>query len=312
MGASGLPRLGVIGLLLCLGAAGPDPPPVQLSDSRLSPPPGGAEAFATAEDRSARLTIPVMVDGHGPYPFVVDTGANRSVISRELAITLKLPPGPRVALDDALVRERVDTVLIDRLDVGRRQIRGVDAPVLPASDLGADGMLGIDSLRGQHVVLDFKEKRLLVAPSGEAGDDFSASATIVQGRRRFGQLVLVDAESQARPIFVILDSGAQNTIGNDALRRLMRFADGRDARLPVERLISVTGRQTQVELDEMPEIRLGEVTIQHAPVAYASLHTFTQFGLDDRPALLLGMDVLRVFRSVSIDFRRREVLFVLP
>ena len=311
MGAPGRPRVALLGLLLGLGAAAPDPAPVQLSDSRLSPRPGGAESLATAEDQSARLTIPVMVDGHGPYPFVVDTGANRSVISRELAITLKLPPGPRVALDDALVRERVDTVLIDRLDVGRRQIRAVDAPVLPAGDLGADGMLGIDSLRGQHVVLDFEGKRLLVAPSGEAGDDFSASATVVQGRRRYGQLVLVDAESQTRPIFVILDSGAQNTIGNDALRRLMRFADGASTRLPVQRLISVTGRQTQAELDEMPEIRLGEVTIQHAPVAYASLHTFAQFGLDDRPALLLGMDVLRVFRSVSIDFRRREVLFVL-
>ena len=311
MGSSGRPRMAALGLLLALGAAGPDPLPAQLSDTRLASPPGSAESLATSEDGSARLTIPVMINGHGPYPFVVDTGANRSVISRELAITLKLPPGPQVALDDALARERVDTVLIDRLDVGRRQIRGVDAPVLPARDLGADGMLGIDSLRGQHVVLDFKGKRLLVAPSGTANDDFTANATIVQGRRRFGQLVLVDAESQTRPVFVILDSGAQNTIGNDALRRLMRFGAGRGARLPVDRLISVTGRQTPAEIDEMPEIRLGEVTIEHAPVAYASLHTFTQFGLDDRPALLLGMDVLRVFRSVSIDFRRREVLFVL-
>ena len=311
MGASGRPRAAALGLLLGLGAAGPNPAPVQLSDSRLSPAPGSAESLATSQDGSARLTVPVMIDGHGPYPFVVDTGANRSVISRELAITLRLPPGPQVALDDALVRERVDTVLIDRLDIGRRQIRAVDAPMLPASDLGADGMLGIDSLRGQHVVLDFKGKRLLVAPSGRADDDFAANATIVQGRRRFGQLVLVDAESQARPIFVILDSGAQNTIGNAALRRLMRFGEGRGARLPEDRLISVTGKQTPAEIDEMPEIRLGEVTIQHAPVAYASLHTFTQFGLDDTPALLLGMDVLRVFRSVSIDFRRRQVLFVL-
>ncbi len=311
MGTSCRFRVGALGLLLGLAAAGPDPAPAQLSENRLSSARPGAESLATAEDRSARLTVPVMIDGHGPYPFVVDTGANRSVISRELATTLKLPAGPQVALDDALVRERVDTVLIDRLDVGRRQIRAVEAPVLPASDLGADGMLGIDSLRGQHVVLDFKARRLLVAPSGEA-DDFAANATIVQGRRRFGQLVLVDAESQTRPIFVILDSGAQNTIGNDALRRLMRFDAGGGARLPVERLISVTGKQTLAELDEMPEIRLGEVTIQHAPVAYASLHTFTQFGLDDRPALLLGMDVLHAFRSVSIDFRRREVLFVLP
>jgi hypothetical protein len=66
----------------------------------------------------------------------------------------------------------------------------------------------------------------------------------------------------------------------------------------------------RAEIDEMPEIQFSGITIRNIPIAYASLHTFTQFGLDDKPALLLGMDVLHIFRSVGIDFRRREVVFV--
>lgn len=311
MGASGsLRKLATMGLAIGLAAAGPAPPPVSTSNP---PPPhrNGAETLAASQDRSARLTISVMVNGRGPYPFVVDTAANRSVISRELAITLKLPVGPRVSLDDALGKGDVDTVLIDRLDFGSRAIKGIDAPVLAAANLGADGMLGIDSLRNQHVVMDFVGKKFLVSPAAEEIDDFSTTATVVHGRRRSGQLVLVDAESQAVPIFVILDSGAQNTIGNAALRRLMTYGTRRGAKRPTDRLISVTGSQTMAELDEMPEIKLGGVTIRNAPVAYANLHTFTQFGLDERPALLLGMDVLHFFRSVTIDFRRREAAFVI-
>src|SRR5580658_5988131 len=37
-----------------------------------------------------RMTTPVRVAGGGPYPFVVDTGANQSVISIELADKLGL------------------------------------------------------------------------------------------------------------------------------------------------------------------------------------------------------------------------------
>ncbi len=251
-----------------------------------------------------------MVDGKGPYPFVVDTGSNRTVISRELAGMLRLPAGPRVLMDDALGRIAVQTATLDRLDIGSREIRGINAPLLAEANLGADGMLGIDSLYNQHVVMDFPSRKFLMGPSAEAADALTLNTTIVQGRRRFGQLVLVDADSQATPIFVILDSGAQNTIGNAALRRLLTVGPPRPGQFPVDTLISVTGRKMHAEIDEMPEIQFSGITIRNIPIAYASLHTFTQFGLDDKPALLLGMDVLHIFRSVGIDFRRREVVFV--
>ena len=37
--------------------------------------------------------MPVTIADAGPYPFVVDTGAERTVISRQLAQTLGLPAG---------------------------------------------------------------------------------------------------------------------------------------------------------------------------------------------------------------------------
>ena len=48
------------------------------------------------------------------------------------------------------------------------------------------------------------------------------------------------------------------------------------------------------------------------PVAFADAVPFKRFGLDDKPALLLGMDALKLFRRVSIDFANREIRFQLP
>ena len=232
------------------------------------------------------------------------------MISRELASTLRLPAGPRISMDDALGHATVETAIIDRLDVGSRRIDQVEAPVLAAANLGADGMLGVDSLRNQRVVMDFDSRKFLVGRSAEEANDFTSSTTIVLGRKRFGQLILVDAESQAVPIFVILDSGAQSTVGNIALQRLITFGPPNTGRLPFNTLISVTGIRMQVEVDRMPEIQLGGITIRNVPIAYARLHTFMHFGVDDKPAILLGMDVLHLFRSVAIDFRRGEASFV--
>ena len=312
MAASGRTRgVVIIGLALSIAAAGPDRT-ANLSSDRLMPQHRAhAEALTASQDLSTRLTIEVMINGQGPYPFVVDTGANRSVISRELAAALKLPKASPITVDDALGTTRVDAITIDRLGFGSREIRGINAPELAAADLGADGLLGIDSLHGQHVLMDFHARKFLIGPGTEEIDNFAAS-TVVVGRRRFGQLVLMDAESQTRPIFVILDSGAQNTIGNSALHRLMTFGAGHPAKLPLGTLISVTGARATAELDSMPEIKLGGVTIRNAPIAYADLHTFTQFHLENEPALLLGMDILHLFRRVSVDFRRREAVFTTP
>ena len=280
----------------------------------LEPGPDGPDATAPetitpAQDKALRMTIPVMVNGHGPYPFVVDTGADRSVISRELADMLKLPGGQKLLMHNTAGVESVPSVAIDSLGFGHHEIHGVAAPVLSAANIGADGMLGLDSLRDQHVVMDFHQKTFFTGPSRESTDEIGPYSIVVEGRRLFGQLVLVDAESRGTPIFVILDTGAQNTVGNPALQRLMERHDATPGHVHVTDVISVTGGLTPAETNQMPSIRLGGIEIQNVPIAYASLHTFSEFGLDDRPAMLLGMDVLRNFHRVAVDFRRREAVF---
>ncbi len=265
------------------------------------------ETLALSDDSVARMTIPVMVDGQGPFPFVIDTGADRTVISRELAATLNLPSGPHVTMHESAGVDDVETVLITRLGVGKRVVEGIDAPVLSAANLGAQGLLGIDSLSDQHVVLDFKSRRLMSLTS--RSELYDPNMNVVRGKSRFGQLVLVDAVVRGVPVYVILDSGAQNTVGNLALRRIL--TRGATRAYPPTQIISVTGRSTPAEFADIADLHVGALTIRNMPLAFAELHTFERFGLTDRPAMLLGMDVLGLCQKVTVDFKRREATFTI-
>jgi hypothetical protein len=62
----------------------------------------------------------------------------------------------------------------------------------------------------------------------------------------------------------------------------------------------------------VPNIKVGDVLFGSMPVAFADVAPFERFGLTKRPALLLGMDALRSFRRVDIDFPNRQVRFLMP
>jgi len=271
--------------------------------------PSVPESLPLTQDLGRRLTLPVMVNGQGPFDFLVDTGSDRTVISRELAARLALPPGPRVIIHQSAGADNVETVVIDRLTVGSREIRHIESPSLGARNLGGAGMLGVDALRDLHVVMDFKEMRLSTSPSrAEPLDDHTF---VVRGRSRFGQLILANAKIHGQPVLVVLDSGSEASVGNPALLRLLTGRSRAAEPLKTTTLVTVTGRKLVLELDDIAEADLGGIVIRNMPLAFGQMHIFDRFGLTRQPALMLGMDVLGLCRKVTVDLRRREATFTL-
>ena len=80
--------------------------------------------------------------------------------------------------------------------------------------------------------------------------------------------------------------------------------------MPIE-LVSVTGEVLIADLVVLPRIKIGGITLNNMPVAFVDAPPFALFGLDKEPSMLLGTDVLQVFRRVSLDFRNRKIRFVL-
>jgi hypothetical protein len=66
------------------------------------------------------------------------------------------------------------------------------------------------------------------------------------------------------------------------------------------------------DYSSIAHMRIGGVELKGMPVAFTDAELFHKLGLTDKPSLLLGMDVLRNFSRVSVDFANRSVRFLLP
>jgi predicted aspartyl protease len=205
----------------------------------------------------------------------------------------------------------VSTVLIPTLQVSKKSVSGIHAPALKEAHLGAAGMLGIDSLQAQRIIFDFEQQKMTVVPSSSPVKRYGSDEIVVRAKSRLGRLVLVDASIDGEKLMVVLDTGAEVTLGNGALRRKLAAKRKIGETVPIE-LISVTGGRVIADYTVAREIRLGGLLIKDLPVAFADVHPFRQLGLHDRPALLLGMDALRLFDRVSVDFATRKVRFLAP
>jgi len=314
MGGS-LDRRLLMGGLIALGVggasgAGAQSLSIENGASRIPPAPGYAPPtnLRGVLDLYQRMTGPVRVEGTGPYPFVADTGANQSVISAELATQLKLPTGDSQPLNGvAGVQDTPTTTAM--LQLGGRPAVAATLSVLPAAAIGGPGMLGLDQLGTGRLTLDFQSQSLTI-DQGPAlpgsGDEYRTRA-----HKRDGQLTLVDADIAGIAVIAFLDSGAQNTIGNMALRQLAlaRYPTTPLRQVPI---VSVTGQTIPAEFADLPALRFGGVTLPNWPVAFADLHIFRMWDLEREPAILIGVDVLSRFETVCLDFRHDEVRFRLP
>ncbi|WP_324750807.1 retroviral-like aspartic protease family protein [Sphingomonas sp. LY54] len=275
------------------------------------PDDSAADVLGYAPDDSQRMTVPVSIGGKGPYRFIVDTGAERTVIARELAHELRLGPGDSTILHSMTEVQETPTVLIPRLEVSRKTVRDIHAPALARAHLGAEGMLGVDSLQAQRVLFDFVRQEMSISPSRVREPRWDSDTIVVTARSRFGHLILVDAAVDGEKVNVILDTGSQVTIGNNALRRKLAKKGKLRFTVPIS-LLSVTGGVTQADYTAVKKLRLGGVDITDMPIAFAEVHPFRKLKLTDKPALLLGMDALKLFERVSVDFATRKVRLLPP
>lgn len=256
-----------------------------------------------------RLTVPVAVGAKGPYNFIIDTGAERTSVSRELAGTLQLTAGQPIRVTTMTGTSQVGTVIVPELAIESIGVRHtITAPAFSQGHLGAAGLLGIDTLQTNMVTIDFEAGNMMVRKSTPRRRSYSRDPNeiVVTAKSKFGQLIVTDASVGDTRIQVVLDTGSQVTLGNSALRN--RVSRQMSVPRPIE-LIGVTGERVAAKYTLVQKMKIGNVEFEGLPVAFADVAPFRKFGLEKRPALLLGMDALRSFRRVEIDFPNRQVRF---
>ena len=288
-----------VGAATLLCAQSPTPSPEEALRPAIGPVVVDAEL-----DRNRRMTVPVTINGAGPYRFLVDTGAQATVVTPRVTETLGLAPSGRATLVAMASRTQVDTIALDGLEFAGRRFNNLTTPLLRDRDIGADGIIGLDSLQDLRVVIDFRTDAITVidAPPGSSGYEI-----VVRARRKLGQMIITDARIDGVRTAVIIDTGSWHSLGNRALQRKLRAKQ-----TSTMSSTDVAGITLTSEMGMIDKLQIGRIGLANLPVGFTDSPAFAALDLAKTPALILGIGNLRPFDRVAIDFASRRVLFDVP
>ena len=268
--------------------------------------PADFAAGATRRDSLGRVVAPVTVNGQGPFRFIVDTGANRSALSNELAAHLGLVPSGTDNVHSVHGVSVAPIVNVNQIQYGDVSLNAEAVPMLSGGVLaGEQGLLGVDGMSGRRLRMDFERNCIEIVRSDQARRLRGWST--IRGDMRFGHLVVVRGSVNGIRVHLLLDTGSDSSLANVALRDAMNARLRR--RNHAEQTIAYTAGQTVVleNAIAIPRMMMGELEVRNVTAYVGDFHIFQIWNLTQEPTLLLGMDVLSQARGLAIDYGRGTV-----
>jgi predicted aspartyl protease len=278
-----------------------DPALPQLAISALEP----RYVSPTRRDHIGRIWAPVLINGHGPFRLVLDTGASHSGVTAQVASELGIPLNrfPPMMLQGVTGRQQVQAIRVNDLTVGDLTLNSARLPIVTDALGGAEGVLGVEGLYDKRIFIDFAHDQISITRSHNerAGPSYM---TIPLQRTTLG-LIVVDAIIAGIPVKAIIDTGGQSSIGNLAMRDALARRQ-RDNGI-VEHVEGVT---TDVQVGEsfaVPPIKIGPLEMRGVRVTYGDMRIFEHWKMTNYPVVLIGMDAIGTLEDVVIDYHRREL-----
>lgn len=259
----------------------------------------------TERDRIGRIWAPVMINNKGPFRLVLDTGATRSAVTADVAVALGLAPADsgQVMLHGVTGSAAVPTIPIDGMLVGDLDLSSRRLAIVANALGGADGVLGTEGLLDKRITIDFRNDSLTIARSRmeRAGFRFiTVPFKLVNG------LPVAEAEIGGVLAKAVIDTGGEGTIGNLALRESLLRRNYKEVLMP-DGIIGITLDVQSGNRIDAPPITIGGLALQNVRITTGDMEIFKEWKMTKTPVLLVGMDVLGLFDTLIIDYRRREL-----
>ena len=258
------------------------------------------------------LIVPAGINGHW-VRLVVDTGAERTVLSDETAARLGLPHDPRFVSHTVGVGGMTTStdVTLAGLVLGgvRFPVSHVAVNRLPldgTAGLRADGLLGADILLAFDLDIDVPDQRLtLYRPRlcADAHPPWPERAIPVAGVAARKDRLLLPIELDGVGGMAILDTGAQTTTIGVGLARKLGLDTQAMAQDPAVRHIGAGQGSMVAHVHRFDELRIGPTVVRNVRLSVLPVDA----GVGDA---LVGEDFLHG-RRVWLSFLGRQV-FVSP
>lgn len=260
---------------------------------------------------SGHATVPIGLQGLGTFAFVLDTGAEGSAVYKAFATGQKLKPAPEheVLIGQTGATE-LPVVMLPPVTLGSLTTESIPAVVLPPRADGVDltGIIGLDVFGQSLLDFNFPGRRVGLLPTGSRPPELRDEAPLPTARTR-GDLLTVSITLNGIEAVAVIDTGARKTRINWVLGRQLGLNPGSVSVGDV--IQGATNTPLESARAFIHTVDIGNRKLSNIPVFVADLPVFEAFGVDQQPALILGLDWLEKMRMV-IDFPEQKVWFLAP
>lgn len=260
-------------------------------------------------DSTGHITVPALVNGKGPFEFILDTGADETGVYDWFAKSLDLPQGKRRELSGATGAEDVTGALLSTLTVDGHTVRNIDADTIPDRADGAKlaGVAGVDLMKHRWVVIDLGCGTVAVRPIQKVARTITGQDAILihAGSIRDGEQLTLPVTLNGAAGVATLDTGARDSIINHKFAEAAgidvasaAFRDGKPAR-------GATGQSVNSRVGPIGTVQFAGITRREVEARVIDMPYLEGAGLANVPALNLGLDLLKGTR-LTIDYSSRR------
>lgn len=207
--------------------------------------------------RESVITVPVLVNGRGPFDFVFDTGTESSLVDSRLAEELKISPVDRVLLSNPAAEKTLLTGFADAIWLGPLKVLHSemiigDLAALHSVNPHIRGVIGQNVLSHFDYAIDYAHSTIRFTTDSNPGE--MIQGTKMELLRRHGCPIIGGRINQDLGLHLSLDSGSSHLV----LYRSPVAASGRMLTAQLQSSTGVVETRTIV----IPHLKLGDISLR--------------------------------------------------
>jgi predicted aspartyl protease len=260
--------------------------------------------FRLAGGAQPLILLPVHVNEHGPFDFILDTGAGTSLLSTELAKQLDVKIIGSKEGHGAGGKVAVSLARVDSLAVGEMRLQTVDVGIVDLASIGRavdakiDGDIGYNFLKQFRVTVDYHHSVIRLEDPKRIEHFASGGKTKMPIRlaNPAKPLILVDVHANGRgPFQFAIDTGTSTTSVTPELAKELSL---RTSEIPP---ITGGGGQIAASTATLQSLQLGGVKIDNISVVVTDFFTMLNAVIGAKLDGIVGYNFLRNYKVV-IDY----------
>jgi predicted aspartyl protease len=259
-------------------------------------------------DATGHVLVPTLVDGKGPYDFILDTGADESAVYHWFAKSLALPQGESRELSGATGSEQMVGTRLSAISLDGHEIHDIDADTVPDRPDGAKiaGIAGVDLMAHQLAVIDFACKTFALRPVASVGEDITGNGAqlIKAGSIAGGNQLTLPVTVNGISGTATLDTGSRSTQINSVFAAAAGISPNSEAFKDIATR-GATKTSISARVGPIGTVQFAGITHPHAMARVVDMPYLKEAGLANVPAMNLGLDLLRGTR-LTLDYSARR------